>query len=122
MPQTHFYTSGAQNKRTKEYTGLPYFWLGLDSNLQNYVRPDSFIYKIVITSIVSFNFYSNLSYSSSPALSYRLTSIILEGEKFLFHKIDTAPNIPCIKRTPIPCTKYWLKMLDEMKKLKKNHL
>ena len=102
---------------TKEYISLLYFWLGLDSQIPNYMKPNSFITQIVTSSIVPFYYHSDPLYSSSPVLSYKLTSIVLEGETISFHDIDTAPNIPCIKRTPIQCTKYWLKMLDEIKSL-----
>ena len=104
---------------TKEYISLLYFWLGLDSQIPNYVKPNSFITQIVTTSMVPFYYHSDSSYLSSPALSYKLTAIVLNGRQKLFHNIHSTPNIPCIKRTPIPHTKYWLKMLDDMRKLRK---
>ena len=120
--ETRFFTFSAQNEMTKKYNAFPYFWKGLDSQIPNYVKQNSFITQMVATSIVSFYYHFNLFYSSSSVLTYKLTPIVLNGGKCLLYSIHTPPNIPCIKRMTILCNSYWLKILDAKKHLKKNHL
>ena len=65
--------------------------------------------------IVPSHYSYHSSISSSKILSYKSTSIILNGEKYLFPNINYFLSTPGTKMEPVLCIEYWPRIINEIK-------